>query len=63
MESKAMKTMYEYYEKANEADYIASYNYTTTQRVVAVIAVVIVLCGVIALGTFITLSVIDLFTK
>jgi uncharacterized membrane-anchored protein len=49
--------------KALSEMYVASYNYTTTQRVVAIIAIVIVLCGTIALGTFVTLSIIDFFTK
>jgi len=58
-----METQFEYDEKANEADYVASYNYTTTQRVVAILAIIITLCGVITLGVFLTLNIVDLLTN
>jgi len=47
-------------EKALADQYIASYNYTTSQRVVAVIAVLGVILAIIGVSTFLFLNVFNL---
>ena len=47
-------------EKAIADRYIASYHYTTTQRIVAIIAIIAVLCGIVCAGTYLFMSIINL---
>ena len=46
--------------KAIETAYVNSYNYTTSQRIVAVIAVLVVILVIIGAGTYLFLNVLNL---
>ena len=46
--------------KALEQQYVASYHYTIFQRIMAAIVVIVVICGIIACGTFLFMSLISL---
>ena len=47
-------------QKAIEQNYVNSYNYTTSQRIVAVIAVLVVILVIIGAGTYLFLNVLNL---
>ena len=49
--------------KALEANMIAEYHYSAPQKIVAVIAILIVVFGLLAGGTYLALSIINHFIK
>jgi hypothetical protein len=50
-------------QKAITEQYIASYHYTRGQKLVAIIAVILVICGFVGLGTMLFVNIIDVFIK
>ena len=47
-------------QKAIEQSYIDSYHYSGGQKLMAAIVVIVVICGIIACGTFLFMSLISL---
>jgi hypothetical protein len=49
--------------KSLEEQYIRSYQYTRPQKIMGLIAVIVVLGGIITAGTILFVNIIDLFIK
>lgn len=60
---KAMEELENSDKKATTEQYIASYNYTTSQRVVATIAVLVVILGIVGATVYLFLNIVNVLNK